>query len=74
MVQGVLEEIAFRADEDVGEEPTEVFAELDDVEDFHLLGGFLDAGEGVQHGVRRSFTAEPSRHEIGFSEQFVCPE
>ena len=50
----VLEEIALRPNKDMGEESTEVFAELNDVEYFHFKGCVLNIRESWAHGEGRA--------------------
>lgn len=71
MVEDVFVVIALPTDEHVREQPAEVLAELEQVENLHCLGGFGQGG-GIEDQVHaRSLAAEPGREEAGVLDQQV---
>ena len=74
MVQRIFEKVALRTDEKMSEETTEMFAELRDVEHFHLEGHVGDRWDHLYHRVGRSESAEPCGHEVRAYEDPVGPE
>ena len=73
VVQGILVEIALCADEDVGQEPADVLAELKDIVVSHLVGGFVEREEIFVHVERVSPASQPAGHEGGGQKQKICP-
>lgn len=73
-MQGVLEEAAFRTNEQMSEESSEVLSELADVKDFHLEGHIQYLGPLLDEDRWASKSAEPSGHEASAAEDFVAPD
>ena len=67
VVESIFEKVAFRTNEDMTEETTEVLSKLSNVEYLHFQGGLGDARNGGKKvSVRVTLSSEPSRHELGF--------
>ena len=74
MMKAILEEVALWPDKEVAKESTEVLAELNDVEDFHLQSFILQFWENAQGCIWGTCSSEPCGHEASWDEDLVGPD
>lgn len=74
MVEGIFEEVSFRPDKYMAKESCKVFAELADIEDFHLEGNVEDSGPLLNQNVRTAFSSQPGRHISCTTENLIAPD
>ncbi len=73
VMKGVLKEISLGADEDVAEEPAEVFAELKQIEYLHFEDGVGQRDSADEGGGLVAAAAHPAWQIDCFCEDAVCP-
>ena len=73
VMQRVFVKIALSANENVGEEPADVLAELQHIVISQFIGGFLKGEKIFVHVERVSLAAEPAGHEGSGKQQKISP-